>query len=229
MGRRKTKKIKQSKSSLVLKNRNKIDREFHCNKCQHDKSVSIKIDMRSALGFLKCRICGVDFATRITSLDEPIDVYTAWIDDLREKEKQGAAIEQSKPIKHDHKTSPKQSYERPTAEEPVNMLSTDEEEENIYDPMTENFRVYIDENVDPDMPVDESIKSEPDDSSTGNLQRDNTDDDLTKFDYKSDDDFLNITKTNFRNRVIGTEELSDSFELSENPDTHVHNLFQDED
>ncbi|UKK01181.2 hypothetical protein MACK_001994 [Theileria orientalis] len=229
MGRRKTKKIKQSKSSLVLKNRNKIDREFHCNKCQHDKSVSIKIDMRSAVGFLKCRICGVDFSTRITSLDEPIDVYTAWIDDLREKEKQGPVIEQPKPTKQDHKVSPKETYEKPQVDDTANMLPSDEDEENVYDPMMEKFKVFLGEDRNPDMPVDESNRSEPDDSNTGQVQSHNTDDDLTRFNDKSDDDLLNITKTNFRNRVVGTGDLSGSFEHSENPDTHVHNLFQDED
>ncbi|BAM41077.1 uncharacterized protein TOT_030000338 [Theileria orientalis strain Shintoku] len=228
MGRRKTKKIKQSKSSLVLKNRNKIDKEFHCNKCQHDKSVSIKIDMRSAVGFLKCRICGVDFSTRITSLDEPIDVYTAWIDDLREREKHGPVFEQPKPIKQDNKASPKETYERPAVDDTANMLSSDEDE-NVYDPIMEKFEVYLGENRNPNMALDELNKTEPDDSKAGQVNSHNTDEDFTKFEYKSYDDLLNITKNNFRNRVVGTGDLSSSFEHSENPDTYVHNLFQDED
>lgn len=40
--------------------------------------------MQCGLGYLTCRVCGVKFSTRITSLDEPIDVYTVWMDKCRE-------------------------------------------------------------------------------------------------------------------------------------------------
>ncbi|EAN31292.1 Transcription elongation factor Elf1 like family protein [Theileria parva strain Muguga] len=83
MGRRKTKKIKPSKSSLALKNRNKPLREFHCHFCQNDRSVWIKISKTTGTASLQCRICGTQSTFSITSLDEPIDVYSYWIDSTR--------------------------------------------------------------------------------------------------------------------------------------------------
>uniref|UniRef100_A0A3B0N778 Transcription elongation factor Elf1 like, putative n=1 Tax=Theileria annulata TaxID=5874 RepID=A0A3B0N778_THEAN len=84
MGKRKTKKIKPSKSSLALKNRNKPLREFHCHYCQNDKSVWIRISKSTATANLKCRICGIESSFPVTSLDEPIDVYSIWVDSSRQ-------------------------------------------------------------------------------------------------------------------------------------------------
>lgn len=75
-----------SRSQLMQKRRGKLDREFLCYYCQHEKSVAIKIDNQAAIGYLACRICGVKFSTRVTALDEAVDVYSVWIDSCREGE-----------------------------------------------------------------------------------------------------------------------------------------------
>ncbi|GBE62476.1 transcription elongation factor 1 [Babesia ovata] len=84
MAKRKTKKVQLSRAQLMQKRRGKLDKEFLCYYCQHEKSVAIKIDNQSGVGFLSCRICGVKFSTRVTVLDEAVDVYALWMDSCRE-------------------------------------------------------------------------------------------------------------------------------------------------
>ncbi|GFE55423.1 zinc binding domain containing protein DUF701, putative [Babesia ovis] len=43
-------------------------------------------DNQSGVGLLSCRICGVKFSTRVTVLDEAIDVYSLWMDSCRESQ-----------------------------------------------------------------------------------------------------------------------------------------------
>ncbi|ORM41232.1 Transcription elongation factor 1 [Babesia sp. Xinjiang] len=84
MAKRKTKKVQLSRTQLMQKRRGKLEKEFLCYYCQHEKSVAIKIDNQSGVGLLSCRICGVKFSTRVTVLDEAVDVYSLWMDSCRE-------------------------------------------------------------------------------------------------------------------------------------------------
>lgn len=43
MGKRKTRKVKPSNAQLALKRRGKLDREFLCYYCQHEKAIAIKM------------------------------------------------------------------------------------------------------------------------------------------------------------------------------------------
>jgi len=54
---------------------------FNCPFCNHEKSVTSKLDKAKRVGTLKCGVCGVQFQCIITSLSAPIDVYGKWIDE----------------------------------------------------------------------------------------------------------------------------------------------------
>lgn len=74
MGKRKAaakpqKKIKQ-----------KLDTTFRCLFCNHEKSVLCTLDKKNGIGDLQCKICGQSFQTAITSLSQPVDIYSDWID-----------------------------------------------------------------------------------------------------------------------------------------------------
>ncbi|KAI9281194.1 hypothetical protein BY458DRAFT_429973, partial [Sporodiniella umbellata] len=70
-GKRKTKRKPQRKL------KEKLDTQFNCVFCNHENSVDCKIDNTNKLGHLNY-------------LDEPVDVYSAWIDaceDVNKKKK----------------------------------------------------------------------------------------------------------------------------------------------
>ncbi|KAI7897527.1 transcription elongation factor Elf1 like-domain-containing protein [Cokeromyces recurvatus] len=82
MGKRKTKRKPQKKL------KEKLDTQFNCLFCNHENSIECKIDHQNKVGILSCKICGVSWQDTITYLDEPIDVYSAWIDACEELNKQ---------------------------------------------------------------------------------------------------------------------------------------------
>ena len=84
MGRRK-------KAQKVVKKKQKIEvaTTFKCLFCNHERSVSCKLNLNSMIGELVCRICDAKFETQINSLTDPIDVFSEWLDeanDLQEEE-----------------------------------------------------------------------------------------------------------------------------------------------
>ncbi|KAK1442418.1 hypothetical protein BgAZ_404480 [Babesia gibsoni] len=87
MGKRKSQKVKLSRTQVLKQRRGKLDKEFLCYVCQHEKSVSVKINSQAKMAYLACRICHRQFTMHTTALDQPVDVYTAWIDSCREAEK----------------------------------------------------------------------------------------------------------------------------------------------
>lgn len=107
MGKRKSKKVKVSRAQVINKRRGKLEKEFLCYYCQHEKSVSVKVDKRDATGYLACRICGIKFITKVTLLDEPIDVYTIWMDTCREGEQMQASNKIADEPMHHLPRSPK--------------------------------------------------------------------------------------------------------------------------
>lgn len=56
------------------------DTVFTCLFCNHEKAVSCKIDDKARIGYLSCKICGQKFSADTNPLDQPIDVYSLWID-----------------------------------------------------------------------------------------------------------------------------------------------------
>ena len=62
----------------------KLDTKFNCLFCNHEKSVSCKLDKKNCIGSLNCKICGQSFQTRINALSQPVDVYSDWFDAVEE-------------------------------------------------------------------------------------------------------------------------------------------------
>jgi transcription elongation factor Elf1 len=74
MGKRK------SSAKPVKKLKQKLDTQFTCLFCNHEKAINCTIDKKTNIGTLTCKICGQSFQTAIDSLSEPIDIYSNWID-----------------------------------------------------------------------------------------------------------------------------------------------------
>lgn len=74
MGKRK------SKRKQVKKAKAKLDTQFTCLFCNHERSIDCKMDYDTKLGKIQCRICGEKFQTVINDLSENVDVYAAWVD-----------------------------------------------------------------------------------------------------------------------------------------------------
>ncbi|KAI8989467.1 transcription elongation factor Elf1 like-domain-containing protein [Pilobolus umbonatus] len=74
MGKRKTKRKPQKKL------KSKLDTLFSCLFCNHENSIECKIDHSNKVGLLSCKVCDVNWQNPVTYLDEPVDVYSAWID-----------------------------------------------------------------------------------------------------------------------------------------------------
>ncbi|KAL9346235.1 hypothetical protein Peur_061088 [Populus x canadensis] len=83
------------------KRMDKLDTVFSCPFCNHGTSVECRIDMKNLIGEAVCGICQESFSMTITefpiplivkdggmgqdfqfsSLTEPIDIYSEWIDE----------------------------------------------------------------------------------------------------------------------------------------------------
>lgn len=74
MGKRK------SSAKAPKKVKQRLDTQFTCLFCNHEKSINCTIDKKANIGTLTCKICGQSFQTSINSLSEPIDIYSNWID-----------------------------------------------------------------------------------------------------------------------------------------------------
>ncbi|KAI9595551.1 transcription elongation factor Elf1 like-domain-containing protein [Syncephalis fuscata] len=60
--------------------RQKLDKQFSCIFCNHEKSIDVKLDKESKVGNVLCRVCSASWQTSINYLSEPVDVYSEWID-----------------------------------------------------------------------------------------------------------------------------------------------------
>ncbi|KAG2209230.1 hypothetical protein INT47_005522 [Mucor saturninus] len=102
MGKRKTKRKPQKKL------KDKLDVQFNCLFCNHENSIECKIDHANKVGFLSCKICDITWQCTVTYLDEPVDVYSGWIDACEEvnKQKKLQAMKQRGPSSRDDSRSP---------------------------------------------------------------------------------------------------------------------------
>jgi transcription elongation factor Elf1 len=57
-----------------------LDKTFSCVFCNHEHTVSTKLDRENKIAYLTCSACSVDWNCAINALTEPIDVYSEWID-----------------------------------------------------------------------------------------------------------------------------------------------------
>ncbi|KAL9102934.1 MAG: hypothetical protein Q9163_001960 [Psora crenata] len=76
MGKRK----KSSRKPQGPKKKEPLPTNFPCLFCNHERSVSVKMDKKAGIGELSCKICGQQFQTGINYLSAGVDVYSDWID-----------------------------------------------------------------------------------------------------------------------------------------------------
>lgn len=53
---------------------------FTCLFCNHEKSVTVKLDKKAGIGQLDCRVCGQTFQCAVNYLSAAVDVYGEWVD-----------------------------------------------------------------------------------------------------------------------------------------------------
>ncbi|KAL8279912.1 hypothetical protein RQP46_007762 [Phenoliferia psychrophenolica] len=75
MGKRKSAKKPQTGKKMAG-----LDKTFRCLFCQHNGTVTCKLDSKAKTARLDCKDCAQNFSTEINHLTEPIDVYSEWID-----------------------------------------------------------------------------------------------------------------------------------------------------
>ncbi|KAG5928596.1 hypothetical protein E4U42_000360 [Claviceps africana] len=76
MGKRK----KSSRKPMGPKKADPLPSTFTCLFCNHEKSVSVKLDRKAGVGQLDCRICGQKFQCAVNYLSAAVDVYGEWVD-----------------------------------------------------------------------------------------------------------------------------------------------------
>ncbi|KAK0635476.1 hypothetical protein B0T17DRAFT_516385 [Bombardia bombarda] len=92
MGKRK----KSSRKPQGPKKNEPLPTVFTCLFCNHEKSVSVKLDKKAGVGQLDCKICGQKFQCGINYLSAAVDVYSEWVD-AADAVAQEAATQSSQP------------------------------------------------------------------------------------------------------------------------------------
>lgn len=80
MGRKKSRRTTIKKRSIKPSNN-----KFDCPKCNHEKVVSCKINKNCKIGTAYCSVCESIYKCEINSLDQFVDIYHKWIDELTNK------------------------------------------------------------------------------------------------------------------------------------------------
>ncbi|KAL5576661.1 hypothetical protein UlMin_018360 [Ulmus minor] len=93
----------------------KLDTVFTCPFCSHDSSVICEIEKKEMIGILTCTICSENFSTTITTLTEPIDIYSEWIDECErvnnlEYEDEGEVLKRGRTVYVDESDVRTNSY-----------------------------------------------------------------------------------------------------------------------
>ncbi|KAI3637441.1 hypothetical protein MIR68_004090 [Amoeboaphelidium protococcarum] len=82
MGKRK------STRAPVKRQKQTLDKTFTCLFCNHESAIAVRIVKDQQIGTVNCRMCGVNWSCKITSLDEAIDVYANWVDACEDAQQQ---------------------------------------------------------------------------------------------------------------------------------------------
>jgi len=86
MGKRK----KSSRKPMGPKKTDPLPTTFTCLFCNHEKSVNVKLDKKSGVGQLECKVCGQKFQCGINYLSAAVDVYGEWVDAADAVAREGA-------------------------------------------------------------------------------------------------------------------------------------------
>lgn len=76
MGKRK----KAARKPQGPKKREPLSTTFNCLFCNHEQSVTCKLDKKAGIGSLSCKICGQGYQSAINYLSHAVDVYSEWVD-----------------------------------------------------------------------------------------------------------------------------------------------------
>lgn len=79
MAKKKTRKMVQKKINPKLESR------FDCPICNHENVVQCKINSKFNSGVAACSACNAHYGCKVTNLDNPIDIYYSWIDEVNSK------------------------------------------------------------------------------------------------------------------------------------------------
>ncbi|KOS17260.1 Transcription elongation factor 1 -like protein [Escovopsis weberi] len=83
-------KRKSSRKPMGPKKADPLPTTFTCLFCNHEKSVTVKLDRKAGVGQLDCRVCGQKFQCAVNYLSAAVDVYGEWVDAADAVAKQGA-------------------------------------------------------------------------------------------------------------------------------------------
>ncbi|KAK6075323.1 hypothetical protein SCUP234_07769 [Seiridium cupressi] len=73
-------KRKSSSKPQGPKKRTPLATTFTCLFCNHEKSVTVKVDKKAGVGTLSCGVCAQSFQCGANYLSAPIDIYSEWVD-----------------------------------------------------------------------------------------------------------------------------------------------------
>jgi transcription elongation factor Elf1 len=73
-------KRKSSSKPQAPKKREPLATTFTCLFCNHEKSVTVKVDKKAGVGILNCAVCAQSFQCGANYLSAPIDIYSEWVD-----------------------------------------------------------------------------------------------------------------------------------------------------
>jgi len=76
MGKRK----KAAKKPTGKKKNEPLATTFQCLFCNHEKSVTVKMEKKQGIGYLSCKVCGQAYNSGINYLSAAVDVYADWVD-----------------------------------------------------------------------------------------------------------------------------------------------------
>jgi len=116
MGKRK----KASKPQTKKLNR-KLPTSFQCLFCNHESSVTVKLDKKIGIGHLQCKVCGQSFQSGINYLSANVDIYYDWVD---------ACEKAAKEAGEDDEPAPRSSAPRPKMPRSKAKDLDDEEDED---------------------------------------------------------------------------------------------------
>lgn len=73
-------KRKSSSKPQGPKKREPLATTFTCLFCNHEKSITVKVDKKAGVGTLNCSVCAQSFQCGANYLSAPIDIYSEWVD-----------------------------------------------------------------------------------------------------------------------------------------------------
>jgi len=72
---------RKSAKRVTKKQSIKLDTEFDCPFCYNEKCVEVKMRKKINIADIYCRVCEEKYKYPITSLSQPVDVYSLLIED----------------------------------------------------------------------------------------------------------------------------------------------------